>query len=85
MANQTPKERRIYQRERTKQTKATDEAARTPEIINLQRRESALDRAGQVAMRQKNHKRLKRIKAQYKEVATLLVSLIKQPPRKYKI
>lgn len=67
--NQTPEERRAYQRSRTKELKDTDEAKRTPLIRRLQKKEGELDRA---CNGERDPAKLAALKKEYKEVSAQL-------------
>lgn len=78
MSNQTAEERRIYQRARTKLLKEVDEANRTPEIRELQKREGALQMKYKVA---RTPEERNEIWGRHAEVWNLLRAKIMQPPR----
>ena len=70
---QSAEDRRTYQNSRTRDIRVADEAARTPKIRELQRREAELDRKWQ-SVKTKEEK--DRISKQHEEVWTLLRKLI---------
>jgi Tfp pilus assembly protein PilN len=70
---QTHDQRCEYQNTRTRDIKAANEAARTPKIRELQRREAALDRKWQSAKTQEERDR---ISEQHGEVWALLLKMV---------